>query len=269
MYKRPWGLWRGSKLCLREFSKVFTWGIEFEKTGERVEHYTGRGNWVFKGTEMWRSLTCPRGWWTVWDDRTTACPLGKGDRDTKEREGEGLKCDTENLGIWGRPLSLSGGGVTLLEAFFSIPVTYGRWLSRWGGCYIANGVICASTSGWSQEHRVHTRQFNKETWTWGTSYKGVPFSSVQSYLSLCNPMDCSTPGLPVHHQLPKFTQTQVHWVSDAIQPSHPLSSPSLTFNLFQHHGLFKWMSYSHQVAKLLEFQLQHQSFQWTVRSDFL
>ena len=64
---------------------------------------------------------------------------------------------------WGRPLSLSGGGVTLLEAFFSIPVTYGRWLSRWGGCYIANGVICASTSGWSQEHRVHTRQFNKET----------------------------------------------------------------------------------------------------------
>ena len=59
--------------------------------------------------------------------------------------------------------SLPRGGVTLLEAFFSITLAYGRWLSRWGGCYVANGGICASTSGWNQEHRVHTRQFNKET----------------------------------------------------------------------------------------------------------
>ena len=72
-------------------------------------------------------------------------------------------------------------------------------------------------------------------------------------------MDCSMPGLPVHHQLPEFTQTHVHWVSDAIQPSHPLLSPSPpTFNLSQHQGLFKWVSSSHQVAKVLEFQLQHQ-----------
>ena len=79
-------------------------------------------------------------------------------------------------------------------------------------------------------------------------------------------MDCSMPGLPVHHQLPEFTQTHVHWVSDAIQPSHPLSSPSPpAFNLSQHQGLFKWDSSSHQVAKVLEFQLQHQSFQWTFR----
>ena len=97
------------------------------------------------------------------------------------------------------------------------------------------------------------------------------FSSVnQSYLTLCNPMDCSTPGLPVHHQLPEFTQTHVHSVSDAIQPSHPLSSPSPpTFNLSQHQGLFRWVSSSHQMAKVLEFQLHHQSFQWIFRTDFL
>ena len=73
-------------------------------------------------------------------------------------------------------------------------------------------------------------------------------------------MDCSTPGLPVHRQLPEFTQTHVHWVGDAIQPSHPLSSPSPAFNLSQNQGLFKWVSSSHEVAKVLEFQLQRQYF---------
>ena len=93
---------------------------------------------------------------------------------------------------------------------------------------------------------------------------------AQSCLTLCDPMDCSMPGLPVHHQLPEFTQTHVHWASDAIQPSHPLLSPSPpTFNLSQHQGLFKWVSSSHQVARVLEFQLQHQSFQWIFRTDFL
>ena len=83
-------------------------------------------------------------------------------------------------------------------------------------------------------------------------------------------MDCSMPGFPVHHQLQEFTQTHVHWVSDTIQPSHPLLSPShLAFNLSQHQGLFKWVSCSHQVAKVLEFQLQYQSFQWIFRTDFL
>ena len=83
-------------------------------------------------------------------------------------------------------------------------------------------------------------------------------------------MDCRTPGLPVHHQLPEFTQTHVHWVGDAIQPSHLLSSSSFpTFNLSQHQGLFKWVSSSHEVAKVLEFQLQYQSFQWIFRMDFL
>ena len=93
-------------------------------------------------------------------------------------------------------------------------------------------------------------------------------SVAQSYPTLCNPMDCSTPGLPVHHQLPEFTQTHVHWVGDAIQPSHPLSSPSPpAFNHSQHQDLFKWVSSSHQVAKVLGFQPQHQSFQCTFRTD--
>ena len=146
------------------------------------------------------------------------------------------------------------------------------------------------------------------------------FSSVvQSCLKLCDPMDCSTSAFPIHRQLPELTQTHVHQVSDAVQPSHPLSSPSLpAFYLSQHQGLFKWLSScacfgstytkigtiqrlawplrkddtqiheafhikkkknknknkkkpssSHQAAKVLEFQLQHQSFQWIFRTDFL
>ena len=76
--------------------------------------------------------------------------------------------------------------------------------------------------------------------------------------------------LPVHHQLPEFTQIHVHWVGDAIQPSHPLLSPSPpAFNLSQHQGLFKWVSSLHQVAKVLEFQLQHHSLQWIFRTDFI
>ena len=96
------------------------------------------------------------------------------------------------------------------------------------------------------------------------------FSSVaQLCLTLCDPMDCCTPGLPVHHQLPEPTQTHVHWVGDAIQPSYPLSSPSPpAFSLSQHQGLFQWVSFSHQVAKVLEFQLQCQSFQWMFRTIF-
>ena len=94
-------------------------------------------------------------------------------------------------------------------------------------------------------------------------YISVQFShSVVS--DSCHLMNHSTPGLPVHHQLPEFTQTHVHWVGDAIQPSHPLSSPSLPApNLSQHQGLFQWVSSSHQMTKVLEFQLQNQSYQWT------
>ena len=96
----------------------------------------------------------------------------------------------------------------------------------------------------------------------------VQFSSVaQSCPTLCNPMNGSTAGFPVHHQLPELAQTHVY---DAIQSSHPLSPPSSpALNLSQHQGLFQWLGSSHQVAKLLEFQLQHQSFQWMLSTDFL
>ena len=80
-------------------------------------------------------------------------------------------------------------------------------------------------------------------------------------------MDCSTPGFPVHHPPPEFAQTHVHRVGDALQPSHPLSSPSPSFNLSQHQGLFQWVSSSHQVMKVLKLQLQYQSFQWIFRVD--
>ena len=99
----------------------------------------------------------------------------------------------------------------------------------------------------------------------------IQFSWVaQSCPSLWNPMNHSTPGLPVHHQLPESTQTHVHRVGDAIQPSHPLSFPSPpALNLSKPQGLFKWVSSSHQVAKVLELQLRHQTFQWTSRTDLL
>ena len=90
----------------------------------------------------------------------------------------------------------------------------------------------------------------------------------QSCLTLCDPMDCSTPGLPVHHHLLELAQTHVHWVSDAIQTSHPLLSPSSpAFGLSQHWGLFEWVGSSHQVAKVLE--LHHHSLQWLFRVYFL
>ena len=121
-------------------------------------------------------------------------------------------------------------------------------------------------------------------WTWGVwiSLHDLTLSSfgwcyifqfssdAQSCPTLCDPKDCSIPGLPVHHQLLEPTQTHVHWISDAIQPAHPLSLPSPpALNLSQHQGLFKWVSSLYQVAKVLEFQLQHQSFHWTPRTDLL
>ena len=89
-------------------------------------------------------------------------------------------------------------------------------------------------------------------------------SVTQLCLALCDPMDCSMPGFPVLHYLPKLVQTHVHWLDDAIQPSHPLSNPSLSaLSLSQHQGLFQWDGFLHQVAKILELLLQHHSFQWT------
>ena len=95
-------------------------------------------------------------------------------------------------------------------------------------------------------------------------------SVTQSWLTFCDPMDCSTPDFPVHHELPELAQTHIHWVGDALQSSHPLSSPSPpAFNLSQYQGLFKWVSSSHQVAKVLELQLKYQYFQWIFRTGLL
>ena len=99
---------------------------------------------------------------------------------------------------------------------------------------------------------------------WQLHWRGADSGSVSSvaqlYPTLCDPMDCSTPGFPVHHQLLELTQTHVHWVGDVIQPSHSLSSPlPLAFSLSQYQGLFQWVTPSHQVAQVLELQLQYQS----------
>ena len=100
-----------------------------------------------------------------------------------------------------------------------------------------------------------------QEWISSRHTENYQFSSVaQSCPTICDPMGCSTPGFPVHHQFPELTQTHVHWVGDAIQPSHPFSFPSPpAFNLSQHQGLFQWVSSLHQVAKVLQFQLQRQS----------
>ena len=110
-------------------------------------------------------------------------------------------------------------------------------------------------------------------WLW----KWVPYQYYSSFRlfaqscpTLCDSMNSSTPGFPVHHQLPESTQIHVHWVRNAIQPSHPLTSPSPpALNFSQHRGLFQLVSSSHQVAKVLKFLLQHQSFQWIFRTDLL
>ena len=129
-------------------------------------------------------------------------------------------------------------------------------------CYFANKS--PSSQGYSFSH--------SHVWMWELDYKeSYQFSSVaQSCQTLCDPMNHSTPGLPVHHQLLESTQIHIHWVGDAIQLFHsllPSSAPA--FNLSQHQGLFQWVSSLHQVARVLEFQLQHQSFQWIFRNDFL
>ena len=113
------------------------------------------------------------------------------------------------------------------------------------------------------------RNIHRRVGCWEVS--SVRFSSVaQSCPTLCDHMNHSTPGLPVHHQLPESTQTHVYCVGDTIQPSHALSFPSPpALKLSQHQDLFKWVSSPHQVAKVLEFQLQHQSFQRTPRTDLL
>ena len=133
---------------------------------------------------------------------------------------------------------------------------------------------------WRQEKKGTTGDEMLVWYHWfnGHEFKQTPGDSegsdqIRSVAQLCptlwDPINCSTPGLPVHHLLPEFIQTHVHQVSDAIQPSYPLSSPSPpAFNLSQQQSLFQWVSPSHHVAKALEFHLQYHSFQWIFRTDF-
>ena len=131
-------------------------------------------------------------------------------------------------------------------------------------CFQSDSVLVKDTTPWVKStHRLvdHCQRLTSS----------VQFSPVaQSCPTLCDPMKRSVLALPVHHQLPESTQTHIHWVGDAIQPSYPLLSPSPpALNVSQHQGLFRWVSASHQVAKVLKFQLQHQSFQWIFKTDFL
>ena len=123
----------------------------------------------------------------------------------------------------------------------------------------------------SQTQVCPWKSFTKEAWWCPQWMQGSVGPSVaKSCLSFGKPMDCSMSDFLVYHQFLELTQTHVHWVGDAIQPFHLLLSPFLpAFNLSQHQGLFKWVCSSHQVAKVLEFLLQHQSFQWIFRTDFL
>ena len=126
-------------------------------------------------------------------------------------------------------------------------------------CFLDEGHLC-----W--QYLNTALSILQGTWCQGKVSSVQSLSSVRLFATPWT----ATAGLPVRHQLPESTQTHVHWVGDAIQSSHPLSSPSPpTLDLSQHQGIFKWVSSSHQVAKVLELQLQNQSFQWTSRTDLL
>ena len=172
-----------------------------------------------------------------------------------------------------RPSPVSKGGPARLQKKTQILVsgficncrmsTLADWSMDW--------LICSCIQ--EGKHQVFARSESIATEVWSVNQHlgvcSVQFSP-QSCPALCDSMDCSKPVFPVHHQLPELTQTHVHRVGDVIQPSHPLLSPSPpAFNLSQHQGLFEWVGSLQQVAKILEFQLQHQSFQWIFRIDSL
>ena len=175
-------------------------------------------------------------------------------------------------GIWALSLIYLALGKTLnlCELYFLLLLKY-RIRSTSTGAYRLNELLVSKFMCWNP---------NPQMWWYlavgplGGSTLMIGVSSVQFSCTvistLCDPMDSSTPSFPVHHQLQELAQTHVHWVNDAIQPSHPLlSSSPLAFNLSQNQGLFKWVSSLYQVAKESEFQLQHQSVPWIFRTDFL
>ena len=150
-----------------------------------------------------------------------------------------------------------------------LPTKQGIWVQSLGWEdlqekeMVIHSSILARKIPWTQETgRLQSMGSQRVRHNWATSLSlslsfHIYLSSVtQSCLTLCDPMNCSTPGLPVHHQLPEFTQILVHRVGDAIQPSYPLSSPSSPApNPSQHQSLFQWVNSSHEVAKVLQLQL--------------
>ena len=186
----------------------------------------------FRGGKLWIAL------WGTGKNRNQLLWSGLCDRLTTE-----LEKPASNLTGRGRHCSIS----TLLQGLRSGPTS--RFPEHW-------------------DVRIHKASSPKVETSVFCPCCSSPFSSVQSlsHVRLWNPMDCSTPGFPVYRQLPELAQTHVHQVGDAIQPSHPLSSSSVpALNISQHQGLFQWASSSHQLAKVLEFQPQHQFFNLSIR----
>ena len=149
-----------------------------------------------------------------------------------------------------------------VHSFAVMPKSYicpGPTCILWGSdyCLILKPKGPLNYKGCFSTLTLYREQLYKEREGRGKDISREHFSSVQllSRVRLCDPMNRSTPGLPVHHHLPEFTQTHIHRVRDAIQPSHPWSSPSPAHNPSQHQSLFQWVNASHEVAKVLEFQL--------------
>ena len=156
------------------------------------------------------------------------------------------------LNRWCHP-TISSSGVPFSSCLQSFPAPGSFPMSQF---FVSGGQIIGASASASVLPMNIQDWFHKEFGS--DTYEPLQFSSVaQSCPILCNPMDCSTPGFPVHYQLPELAQTHVHRVSDAIKPSHSPSSPSPpAFNLSQHQGLFQSVSSSHQVDKVLELQFQ-------------
>ena len=146
---------------------------------------------------------------------------------------------------------------TLLRMFKTLPLSVEHFLTNsWPFPRLLSWSFSLATSYMPPQYTHFSNKFFLSTWHASLVMKSKkdPVTSVHSLspVWICDPMDCTTPGFPVHRQVPELAQTQVHWVGGAIQPSHPLSSPSSpVFNLSQHQGLFQWVSSSHQVAKVL------------------
>ena len=157
------------------------------------------------------------------------------------------------------------------KPWHSLPIL---WFQLYFKCRILPNLYVSISMTWlpKSNHKFLTRHISQayHVSKWIIFLCALPDLLLLYSCYSLQPLICSTPGFPVPHYLPEFAQTHFHWVSDAIQPSHPLLPPSpLTFNLSQHRGLFQRVGSSHQVARVLELQFLHQSFQWIFRTDFL